>query len=320
MSNFALIFPGQGSQYVGMGKALVDAYPVAKQVFQEADEALQYPISSLCFEGPESDLFDTANAQPAIFIASVAAWYVLQSQLDGLAKPVGLAGHSLGEYTALFSAGAMDFSDALKLVRARGLAMKCAGAVAPGGMLAVIGLQKDLVQEMIHDAEQITAAIIEIANDNCPGQIVVAGEWKALDCFAEICAKKKTGMVNRLNVTVAPHTSLMHPAVPRLLETLDTVSLNTPQIPVVANTTGQWLSSTEDVCNELRDQLTKSVLWVDSIHRLTEAGVDTFVELGPGKVLTGLVRRINRQSVRANFGDDPEKLTDVLQLIHSQRS
>jgi [acyl-carrier-protein] S-malonyltransferase len=320
MSRLAFMFPGQGSQYVGMGKAIANAYPVAKQVFQEADEILQYPISSMCFEGPEDDLFDTANAQPAIFVTSVTAWHVLQSQLDGLAEPLGLAGHSLGEYTALFAAGVMDFSDALKLVRARGLAMKYAGEVAPGGMLAVIGLQKDLVQEMIHDAEQATDAIIEIANDNCPGQIVVAGEWKALDCFAEICAKKKTGMVNRLNVTVAPHTSLMQPAIPGLLETLDTVSLNSPQIPVVANTTGQWLRSTEDVYNELRDQLIKSVLWVDSIHRLTEAGIDTFVELGPGKALTGLMRRINRQLVRANFGDDPENLTDVLHLILSHHS
>jgi [acyl-carrier-protein] S-malonyltransferase len=311
----AVLFPGQGSQYVGMGKSLAATFPEAARVFEQADEVLGFAFSDLCFNGPEHDLNDTANAQPGIFVTSIAAWQVMRPRLA--APPAAVAGHSLGEYSALVSAGALDFADALRLVRARGLAMRAAGELAPGGMLAVLGLKLALVEQLCAQVSQETEAAVEVANDNCPGQVVVAGDRRALEVFAEKCVQQGALPPTWLKVSVAPHTSLMRSAIPGFLEVLAATPIAEPSIPIVGNMTAEWLSTPSAIRQELSEQLTCTVRWADSMRRLAEIEVGAVLEMAPGRVLTGLMRTISRTAKRFNFGDNPADLDDMVAALNA---
>lgn len=316
MTDYAVLFPGQGSQFVGMGKALTAAVPEATELFAEADGVLGFSFSTLCFEGPEQELNDTANAQPAIFVTSIAAWKAFQSSLGSGPRPVAIAGHSLGEYSALVASGALQFGDALRLVRARGLAMKAAGELAPGGMMAVLGMQRAAVAQLCDRAAATADAVITIANDNCPGQIVVAGDRRALDVFAGLVQEQPGALPpTPLKVSVAPHTPLMEAAMGSFLAVLAETPIQAPALPVLGNISADWLTTAEAVRKELSEQLTREVRWADSMRRLIEAAVDTVVEVGPGRVLTGLMRVIDRRIKRYNFGDDPASLPEIISVL-----
>ncbi|MGQ9928045.1 MAG: ACP S-malonyltransferase [Chloroflexaceae bacterium] len=316
MTAYAILFPGQGSQFVGMGKALAATSPVAATVFADADAVLKAGLSTLCFNGPELELNDTANAQPAIFVTSIAAWKTLSEAVA--MPPAAVAGHSLGLYSALVAAGALHFADALRLVQARGLAMKAAGELAPGGMIAVLGQSRDTVSQLCARAAQLTDAVITIANDNCPGQIVVAGDRRALEVFAVLVQEQPGALPpTPLKVSVAPHTPLMQPAMGRFLEVLAATPIAAPAIPVLGNVSADWLTSAEAVRQELSEQLTHEVRWVDSMRRLVETGITTVVEVGPGKVLTGLMRAIDRRVGRMNFGDNPATLPELVDALQA---
>ena len=298
-----------------MGKALVESFPLAMDIFELADSMLGFSISTICFEGPEAELRDPANAQLAIFVTSLAAYRVLRQFLDERFQLAALAGHSLGEYSALVVSGALDFEDALRVVRARGQAMRLAGERVPGGMLAVLRASRDQVEELCKETSQETGKVVQVANDNCPGQIVVAGEHRALDLFMQKCKTHGISKPVALNVAVAPHTSLMTEALPAFLPTLSSISIKRPNVPVVGNVSANWLTTRDEVQEELTEQLTRPVLWNDSMRLLVRMGVKTTVEIGPGKVLTGLMRRVDRQIKRANFGNEPSELTRVLGLL-----
>lgn len=316
MTAYAVLFPGQGSQFVGMGRALVATSPVAAEVFAEADAVLEVALSTLCFNGPELELNDTANAQPAIFVASIAAWKTLREAVA--LPPAAVAGHSLGLYSALVAAGSLHFADALRLVRARGLAMKAAGELAPGGMMAVLGQSRATVSQLCVRAAQVADAVITIANDNCPGQIVVAGDRRALEVFAALVQEQPGALPpTPLKVSVAPHTPLMQPALGSFLEVLAGTPIAAPTIPVLGNVSADWLTSAEAVRQELSEQLTREVRWVDSMRRLVETGITTVVEVGPGKVLIGLMRAIDRGVGRMNFGDNPASLPELVDALQA---
>ncbi|MBX0330467.1 ACP S-malonyltransferase [Oscillochloris sp. ZM17-4] len=311
----AVLFPGQGSQYIGMGKALAATFPEAARVFAQADDVLGFALSDRCFHGPDHELNDTANAQPGIFVTSVAAWQVIGPRL-GVA-PTAVAGHSLGEYSALVSAGALDFADGLRLVRARGLAMRAAGELAPGGMLAVLGLKLAQVAQLCAQVAQETEAVIEVANDNSPGQVVVAGDHRALEVFAERCVQHGAMPPTWLKVSVAPHTSLMRSAIPGFLDELAQTPIVEPSLPIIGNTTAEWLRTPAAIREELSEQLTRTVRWVDSMQRLAEVEVAAVLEVAPGKVLTGLMRMISRTAKRFTFGDNPAELDGLLAALQT---
>ncbi len=315
MLRFAVLFPGQGTQYVGMGKALAATYPTAAETFRTADQILAFPLSELCFSGPESELTDTANSQPAIYVTTLAVWQILKEHLGEEIVPDAFVGHSLGEYSALTASGSLDFADGLRLVRARGLAMREAGNIVPGGMLAVLGVALEVVQGMCREIQNSTGSVIEVANDNCPGQFVVAGEQKALSVFIRECEQQGFMSPRQLNVSVAPHTSLMEAALPGFLEVLSSTPIRSPLIPIIGNVSADWLNTNETVREDLRQQLTHTVHWTASMQRLVNTGIDRVIEVGPGNVLTGLMRRIDRSVKRINLGDNLEKLEDVLALL-----
>jgi [acyl-carrier-protein] S-malonyltransferase len=318
MLRFAVLFPGQGIQYVGMGKTLAATYPTAAEIFQTADQILAFPLSELCFSGPESELSDTANSQPAIYVTTLAVWQILKEHLGGKFTPDAFVGHSLGEYSALTASGALDFADGLRLVRARGLAMREAGNIVPGGMLAVLGVALEVAQAMCQEIQKSTGMVIEVANDNCPGQAVVAGEQKALDIFLRECERRGFMSPHQLNVSVAPHTSLMEAALPQFLQVLSSTPICAPSVPVLGNVSADWLNTAETVREDLRQQLTHAVRWTTSMQRLVNTGIDVVIEIGPGNVLTGLMRRIDRSVKRINLGDNLDKLDDVLALLFNK--
>lgn len=315
MSRYAFLFPGQGSQYVGMGQSLVESYPVAQRVFEQADDTLGYSLSRLCFFGPENDLTNTANAQLAILVTSIAAWKVLTEHLEAHPGPAVVAGHSLGEYSALVVSEALEFEDAIRLVRARGEAMRDAGEIAPGGMLAVLGEELEIVERLCADVMQNCGCLIEIANDNCPGQIVVAGAQEALNAFTDLCVERDINAPIPLKVSVAPHTSLMKAALPEFLHILAKTPLRTPTIPLIGNVSADWLTTQEQIRDDLNQQLFSTVRWSESMRCLVERDIGAVVEVGPGKVLTGLMRRIDKNVKRANFGNEPRDLSSVISLV-----
>ena len=301
----AFVFPGQGSQYVGMGKALCEASQAARRIFQQADEVLGFSLSKLCFEGPADELEDTINAQPAVLTVSVACLAALRERWEAMGRavaPVAVAGHSLGEFTALVAAGSLDFSDALRLVRERGRLMKETGESRPGGMAAIMGLNHELLERICADARE--RGVIVLANANSPDQRVISGERPALERAVEL-ARQQGGKAVILPITIASHSPLMQRAAVLFTEMVASIQMRDPEVPVVANITGQILTTAEDIRRELHDHLLRPVEWSRSVGEMMEQGVDTFLEIGPGQVLSRLIKRISRD-VRALSMSDAE--------------
>ena len=299
MSKTAFIFPGQGSQYSGMGKELADTFAVARDVFQEADDALGFKLSTLCFSGSDADLRLTANTQPAILTASIAVLKVLQQE-TGL-KADYVAGHSLGEYSALVCSGALSFADAVTTVRARGTFMQEAVPVGTGTMAAILGVESDVLEEICREAAD--GDIVSPANFNSPGQIVIAGSVAAVARAIEIAKSRGFRKAMLLPVSAPFHCALMKPAADRLAAVLDAITTFDLNVPVIANADAAPNSLKERVKPLLVSQVCSPVLWEQSVNVMSELGVTKFVELGPGKVLCGLVKRINKLAILANIED-----------------
>ncbi|HSB88716.1 MAG TPA: ACP S-malonyltransferase [Anaerolineales bacterium] len=292
LAKTAFIFPGQGSQKVGMGKGLAEAVPSAAATFAEADEILGFALSRLCWDGPEADLNDTVNTQPALLVHSVAVLRAIQSQ--GLpAAPAFAAGHSLGEFSALVAAGALTFPDALRLVRERGRLMKEAGGLRPGGMAAVLGADIEVVEEACRRASETSGAPVEVANDNCPGQVVISGAEAGLEAATPVLQALGARRVIRLAVSIAAHSSLMAPAQQVFRLALASALIEAPRVAVVGNVGAAPLETAADVRADLEAQLTSRVRWTESVRRMAASGVTRFFEIGTGEVLSGLIRRID---------------------------
>jgi len=298
-SRIAFLFPGQGSQAVGMGKELADNYPVARRTFEEADEALGYKLSRLCFAGPEEKLKLTEITQPAILTASVAAWRVLQEK--GL-KPDFVAGHSLGEYSAHVAAGTLTFADAVRTVRNRGKYMQEAVPVGVGAMAAILGMSLDKVNEIASAAAQ--REVCQTANINSPEQIVISGNAGAVERAIKLAHERGAKKAVSLPVSAPFHCSLMQPAQDRLAEDLRTLRFQDPACAVVSNVDAAVVVSAQAAREALIRQVTGTVRWAPSLRLLIDKGVSLFIEVGPGKVLWGLMRQIDRSKTCATVGDE----------------
>jgi [acyl-carrier-protein] S-malonyltransferase len=294
----AFLFPGQGSQYAGMGKELAENFQAARQVFEEADEALSFSISRLCFEGPEDELQLTENTQPAILSTSVAAFRVME--FEGLQAPGFVAGHSLGEYSALVAAGAISLSDAVRTVRARGRYMQEAVPVGTGAMAAVLGGERTAIEQACLEASK--GEVCAIANMNSPNQAVIAGNAGAVDRAIELL-KGVAKRVVKLNVSAPFHSALMKPAQDRLAFDLEKVAFSEPRSSVVTNVDARVVTAPGELRDALVRQVSSPVRWSESMDLLLRQGVTTFVEVGPGKVLSGLMRQINRDASCLNVED-----------------
>ncbi|MBI1293349.1 ACP S-malonyltransferase [bacterium] len=299
----ALIFPGQGSQHVGMAQALAAQFPVARQTLQEADDILAFSLSTLCAEGPAEALTATINAQPALLAASIATLRVLQSEMGTMPRPLFFAGHSLGEYSALVAANSISFADGLRLVRERGRLMTEAGQVAPGRMAAVLGLDEDVVAQACADAAATSSGLVQIANDNCPGQIVISGDATAMEAAMAALQAAGARKVVPLDVSIASHSPLMAPVAGQLRAAIEATAIQPPIAPLLANTSTDAITEPAAIVDELAAQLTGSVKWTGSMQRAVDAGVTVFAEIGPGNVLTGLIKRIARDAERINVAD-----------------
>jgi [acyl-carrier-protein] S-malonyltransferase len=299
----ALLFPGQGSQYIGMARDLAETYPAAREAMQEADDVLSFALSELCYKGPGEALTDTINAQPAILAASIAALRALESECGLLPLPSFFAGHSMGEYSALVAANSINYADGLRLVRERGRLMAEAGREVPGMMAAVLGLSEEKVAEICANAMAETQGIVQIANDNCPGQIVISGDQVGMQWAMEALQEAGARRVLPLEVSIAAHSPLMAPAAEALQAAIRATDLRSPIAPVIGNTTTQLLTDSDAIAAELTEQLTGSVLWTGSMQRAVDAGVSIFAEIGPGNVLAGLMKRISRDGERLSVAD-----------------
>lgn len=299
MTKRAFIFPGQGSQYPGMGKDLADNFPVARQLFEEADDALGSKLSTLCFDGPEEQLKLTANTQPAILTASIAALRVLLAETGVVADY--LAGHSLGEYSALVAAGSISFADAVRTVRARGTFMQEAVPVGVGAMAAILGVEPDMLAEICAEASQ--GEVVSPANFNSPGQIVIAGHTGAVNRAIEIAKARGFRKAMLLPVSAPFHSSLMVPAGERLAGVLEPIIVNDLCAPVVTNVEAKPNNDKSRVKELLVRQVSAPVLWDAAVREMVALGVTEFVEIGPGKVLSGLVKRIDKGVVAKNVED-----------------
>jgi len=296
MNGLAFIFPGQGSQYVGMGKDLCDRFRVARETFEEADDALGEKISSLCFEGPEEELKLTANTQPAIVTVSVSALRVLQSETE--VHPSLMAGHSLGEYTALVAAGAIEFADAVRAVRARGQFMQEAVPVGEGAVGALLGLDTTAVSEICEEAAQ--GEVLTPANFNCPGQIVISGHTGAVTRAIDVARERGAKRAVLLPVSAPFHSPLMKPAGERLKEVLEGIAVRDLHVPVVANVNAQPNTARDRIVKLLIQQVSAPVRWEESMRLMLSKAISRFVEVGPGKVLLGLMKRIDGAARLAN--------------------
>lgn len=295
----AYLFPGQGSQHVGMGHALYTHEPAARAVFDQADELLGFSLSHLCFYGPEEKLTETVNQQPAVFVTSMATLAAMRA--NGWEMPAFMAGHSLGELSALTAAGSLTFGDGLALVRQRGELMQRAGRQNPGAMAAVLSLTIPQIEAICAAARQETGRPVQIANDNCPGQVVMSGDEIALDKAMALAQAAGARKVVKLPITIAAHSPLMQAAAAEFSAAVAATPVTAPQTPVIGNVTAQPLDSLEAIRAELTAQLTGPVRWTESIGFLAAAGVNSFVEVGPGEVLLSLVKRIHRESKRLKF-------------------
>jgi [acyl-carrier-protein] S-malonyltransferase len=295
-NDIAWLFPGQGSQQVGMGRGLVDAHPLARQTLEEADDLLGFSLSRTMLEGPKEALDDTINTQPALYVHSMAL--VRVGREEGLLPAAAwAAGHSLGEYSALAAAGALTFGDGLRLVRERGRLMREAGEHSPGGMAAIIGLDDVLVAQLCGEAST-SEEPVQVANFNCPGQVVISGAKAAIARASDLARSAGARKVVALDVSIAAHSPLMESARAAFARAIEDTPVENPLPPIVGNVSAMPLRAPAEIRDELLAQLTGSVRWTDSIRFLLEQGVTTFIEIGPGEVLAGLVKRIDRATAR----------------------
>jgi [acyl-carrier-protein] S-malonyltransferase len=309
MVPIAIIFPGQGSQYPGMGKDLFDNFPSARQVFETADQSLGFPLSQMCFSGPEGDLKLTENTQPAILTVSVAAYAVLAER--GI-EPAYVAGHSLGEYSALVAAGALSIADAVQLVRKRGRYMQEAVPVGQGGMAAILGMPEEKVVQVCLDAAQ--GAVLSVANLNYPAQTVIAGDAAAVNRAIQMAGERGAKKVVSLPVSAPFHCALMKPAQLRLQQDIAAISFANLRFPLVNNADASELTESASVADSLVRQVCSPVRWTESMRSIIRQGVGLFVEVGPGRVLSGLLRQIDRNVKLANV-EDEKSLNATMSLL-----
>ena len=304
----AFVFPGQGAQTIGMGQALAEAYPAAMAVFQEVDEALGEKLSSLIWDGDIADLTLTANAQPALMATSLAALRAMESEGVAITDAAFVAGHSLGEYSALAASGALTIADAARLLRIRGQAMQAAVPVGQGAMAALLGLDFATVVDVAAEAAQ--GQVCQAANDNDPAQVVVSGHKDAVERAVEIAKARGARRAMLLPVSAPFHCALMQPAADRMAEALADVALQAPRIPLVANVRAEPVQDPEEIRNLLVAQVTGSVRWRESVAWMAENGVTEFWEIGAGKALSGMIKRIAKTAQTRNFGT-PQDLADL---------
>jgi len=310
MGKVAFLFSGQGAQYVGMGKELCEHYDEAKNVFELSDKACGFSLSKLCFEGPQDKLNLTENTQPAILATSIATMEVLKK--EGI-KPDVVAGLSLGEYSALVCSGAFSIETAIPLVKKRGKFMQEAVPEGVGGMAAIIGLERETVNDVCKEAGKF--GIVETANFNCPGQIVVAGEHGALDKAIRVATEKGAKIAKKLPVSAPFHSSMLKPASLRLEDVLSNIEIKPLNVPLISNVDADYIENHSDIKNRLIDQVVSPVKWEDSIRKMIDDGVDTFIEVGPGKTLTGFIKKIDRKLNYMNV-EDVKSLNKVIEKIN----
>lgn len=307
MSKMALLFPGQGAQYVGMGKELAAQYPEARAVFAEADEALGMPLSRLCFEGPEEELLLTTNTQPAVVATSLACLSIFQKRVQ---EPVAaVAGLSLGEYSALVAAGSLSCGTAVSLVRKRGEYMQEVVPPGEGAMAAIIGLARDEVIRVCNEAEEY--GVVAPANFNCPGQVVISGEREAVEKAKEIAKNAGARRVINLAVSAPFHSPLLKPAGEKMARELARAPLEDARLPLVANVSADYLTRKDEIKGALVKQVSEPVLWEETLYKLARDGVEIFIEIGPGRVLSGFVRKTVPHATTLNI-DDPTSLAKTL--------
>jgi [acyl-carrier-protein] S-malonyltransferase len=301
VTSCAYLFPGQGSQFLGMGNHLAIKYHTARETYLEADETLGFSISQLSWQGPETDLNDTINTQPALLVHSIASLRVLQEILPNF-QPVVVAGHSMGQISALVAAGCLTFADALQLVRKRGEVMKAAGERQSGGMVAILGLDIDTIERICRDVSKENG-VVQIANDNCPGQVVISGSKLALDRCIGLASSAGAKRIINLAVSIAAHSQLMESAQKEFNLAIDNTPMEEPLFPIISNVSASPIETTEKVKSELKSQLTTRVRWSESANCMLSMGIKTYFEIGSGSVLLGLLKRIDKQIMGVSLGN-----------------